>query len=111
MQRGMSTARSVNPFMRVVLIAISVAFLSLILVVPVVSVLGYAFSRGFDAYLATLRAEDTLAAIKLTLITAAIVVPLNTIFGVAAAWAIAKFDFRFKQALITLIDCRSRSRL
>jgi len=104
MQRGTTTARSNNRFMRAMLIFVSVVFLSLILVLPVVSVLAYAFSRGFDVYLATLRTEDTLAAIKLTLITAAIVVPLNTIFGVAAAWAIAKFDFRGKQALITLID-------
>jgi sulfate transport system permease protein len=104
MQHGTTTARSGNRFMRATLILVSVVFLSLILVVPVVSVLGYAFSRGFDTYIATLRTEDTLAAIKLTLITAAIVVPLNTIFGVAAAWAIAKFDFRGKQALITLID-------
>jgi sulfate transport system permease protein len=104
MAHGTTTARSGNRFIRATLILVSVVFLSLILVVPVVSVLGYAFSRGFDTYLATLRTEDTLAAIKLTLITAAIVVPLNTIFGVAAAWAIAKFDFRFKQALITLID-------
>jgi len=89
---------------RVVLIALSVVFLALILVVPVVSVLGYALSRGLDVYLAALRAPDTIAAIRLTLFTAAIVVPLNTIFGVAAAWAIAKFDFRGKQALITLID-------
>ena len=104
MRHSTTTARSGNRFIRAVLILLSVVFLSLILVVPVVSVLGYAFSRGFDVYLATLRAEDTLAAIKLTLVTAAIVVPLNTIFGVAAAWAIAKFDFRGKQALITLID-------
>jgi sulfate transport system permease protein len=104
MQRGTTTARSGNRFARAMLILVSVVFLSLILVLPVVSVLGYAFSRGFDAYLATLQAEDTRAAIKLTLVTAAIVVPLNTIFGVAAAWAIAKFDFRGKQALITLID-------
>ena len=73
-------------------------------VVPVVSVLGYAFSRGLGVYLAALHAPDTLAAIRLTLTTAAIVVPVNTIFGVAAAWAIAKFDFRGKQFLITLID-------
>jgi sulfate transport system permease protein len=89
---------------RAVCVVVSLAFLALILVVPVVSVLGYALSRGFDAYLASLRAPDTIAAIRLTLITAAIVVPLNTVFGVAAAWAIAKFDFRGKQALITLID-------
>lgn len=86
------------------LIAISIAFLSVILIVPVVSVLGYAFSRGVGVYLEALQEPDTIAAIRLTLITAAIVVPLNTLFGVAAAWAIAKFDFRGKQVLITLID-------
>ena len=90
--------------MRVVLIVVSVLFLAAILIMPVVSVLGFAFSRGLDVYLEALRSPDTLAAIRLTLTTAAIVVPLNTIFGVAAAWAIAKFDFRGKQILITLID-------
>jgi sulfate transport system permease protein len=89
---------------RGLLIAISVAFLGLILIVPVASVLGYAFSRGLGVYFESLRTPDTLAAIRLTLITAAIVVPLNTLFGIAAAWAIAKFDFRGKQVLITLID-------
>ena len=91
-------------WVRAVLIAVSVLFLTVILVVPVVSVLGYAFSRGLDVYFRALQAPDTLAAIRLTLLTAAIVVPLNTLFGVAAAWSIAKFDFRGKQFLITLID-------
>ena len=86
------------------LITVSLAFLAVVLVVPVVSVLGYAFSRGFTTYLAALHTPDTIAAIKLTLLTAVIVVPVNTLFGVAAAWAIAKFDFRGKQILITLID-------
>ena len=99
-----NTARSHSPVMRATLIAISVLFLTVVLIVPVVSVLGYAFSRGLTAYFEALRAPDTLAAIRLTLVTAAIVVPLNTLFGVAAAWAIAKFDFRGKQILITLID-------
>jgi sulfate transport system permease protein len=89
---------------RGLLIAAGLGFLTLILIVPVASVLGYAFSRGVSAYLAALRTPDTMAAIRLTLVTAAVVVPLNTIFGVAAAWAIAKFDFRGKQFLITLID-------
>jgi sulfate transport system permease protein len=97
-------ARSQNPFVRVLLIVVSILFLATFLIVPVVSVLGYAFSQGLAVYLEALRAPDTLAAIRLTLTTAAIVVPLNTIFGVAAAWAIAKFDFRGKQILITLID-------
>ena len=99
-----TTTRPQGPIARAALIGISVTFLGLILIVPVVSVLGYAFSRGFGAYLEALRTPDTVAAIRLTLMTAAIVVPLNTIFGVAAAWAIAKFDFRGKQFLITLID-------
>ena len=86
------------------LIGLSITFLMLILVVPVASVVGYAFSRGLSVYLAALQTPDTVAAIRLTLVTAAIVVPLNTIFGVAAAWAVAKFDFRGKQFLISLID-------
>jgi sulfate transport system permease protein len=96
--------RQQSPAVRVVLIAVSVLFLGAILIMPVVSVLGYAFSQGLRVYLEALRAPDTLSAIRLTLTTAAIVVPMNTIFGVAAAWAIAKFDFRGKQFLITLID-------
>jgi sulfate transport system permease protein len=90
--------------LRAALIGVSLLFLALILLVPVASVLGYAFSRGLSAYVQALREPDTFAAIRLTLLTAAIVVPVNTIFGVAAAWAIAKFDFRGKQILITLID-------
>jgi sulfate transport system permease protein len=86
------------------LIGLSLLFIGLILIVPVVSVLGYAFSRGWNVYFEALLQPDTVASIRLTLITAAIVVPLNTLFGVAAAWAIAKFDFRGKQFLITLID-------
>jgi sulfate transport system permease protein len=94
----------VSRVVRATLIAVSLIFLTVILLVPVASVLGYAFSKGFDVYLRALQQHDTFAAIRLTLLTAAIVVPVNTIFGVAAAWAIAKFDFRGKQILITLID-------
>jgi sulfate transport system permease protein len=89
---------------RAAFIAISLAFLTIILVVPVVSVIGYAFSQGARFYFDALRTPDAVAAIKLTLLTAAIVVPLNTIFGIAAAWLIAKFDFRGKQLLVTIID-------
>jgi sulfate transport system permease protein len=96
--------RQQSPVVRVLLIGVSLLFLAAILIMPVVSVLAYAFSEGLAIYLDALRAPDTLAAIRLTLTTAAIVVPANTIFGVAAAWAIAKFDFRGKQILITLID-------
>lgn len=96
--------RRSNPLVRRVLIGISLAFLSVVLLVPAASVLGYAFSRGPGTYLDALSHPDTLAAIRLTLLTAAIVVPLNTVIGVSAAWAIAKFDFRGKQYLVTLID-------
>src|SRR5690606_16953537 len=90
--------------LRFVLIAVSLGFLTVILAVPVIAVLAGAFANGFGAYVDALTTPDTLAAIRLTLLTAAIVVPLNTLFGIAAAWAIAKFDFRGKQVLITLID-------
>jgi sulfate transport system permease protein len=101
---GKARPNAGNLVVRAALIAVSIVFITGILIVPVVSVLAYAFSRGFAVYLEALSTPDTLAAIKLTLMTAAIVVPLNTLFGVAAAWAIAKFDFRGKQFLITLID-------
>ncbi len=101
---GVVARTRTNSAVRIVLILLSVLFLATFLIVPVVSVLGYAFSQGLAVYLEALSAPDTLAAIRLTLTTAAIVVPVNTVFGVAAAWAIAKFDFRGKQVLITLID-------
>jgi sulfate/thiosulfate transport system permease protein len=101
---GTHVVRQQSRIVRAVMIALSLLFLASILIMPVISVLAYAFSEGIATYLEALRAPDTLAAIRLTLTTAAIVVPTNTIFGVAAAWAIAKFDFRGKQVLITLID-------
>src|SRR5580765_434716 len=87
-----------------VLILIAVAFLALLLIAPLGAVLAQAFDKGYEAYLASFSDPDTLSAIKLTLLTAAIVVPANTIFGICAAWAIAKFEFRGKSLLITLID-------
>ncbi|MEY2854838.1 MAG: hypothetical protein RL030_1970 [Pseudomonadota bacterium] len=89
---------------RVLLITISLAFLSALLFAPVALVFTTAFQDGWAAWWEALAQEDTRAAIRLTLITAAIVVPLNTIFGVCAAWCIAKFEFRGKSMLITLID-------
>jgi sulfate transport system permease protein len=97
-------SRVTSRLISLTLIGISVAFLSFILILPVASVLGYAFSKGFDVYLEALATPDTISAIRLTLMTAAVVVPVNTAFGVAAAWAIAKFDFRGKQFFLTLID-------
>jgi sulfate transport system permease protein len=86
------------------LIAVSLGFLGLFLVLPLAAVLTEALRQGVDAYLAALQEPVALAAIKLTLIAAAIAVPLNLVFGVCAAWAIAKFEFRGKSLLITLID-------
>ena len=86
------------------LIFITIAFLALLLLAPLGAVLAQAFAEGMRVYLESFDNPDTLAAIKLTLLTAAIVVPLNTLFGIAAAWAIAKFEFHGKSLLITLID-------
>ena len=92
------------PFVRWLLIGVAMVFLGLFLVVPLASVFAEAFAKGLGFYWHTFDDANTLAAIKLTFIAAGIAVPLNCIFGVAAAWAIAKFDFRGKTVLITLID-------
>lgn len=89
---------------RYLVLTVSLAFLGVILVVPVCAVLAYAFGDGLGTFLKALKAPDTLAAVRLTLITAAIVVPVNTLFGIAAAWAIARFDFRGRQLLLSMID-------
>jgi sulfate transport system permease protein len=89
---------------RVTLITVAIAFLALLLIAPLGAVLGQAFAQGWQVYLQSFDDPDTHAAIKLTLLTAAIVVPVNTIFGISAAWAIAKFEFKGKSLLITLID-------
>jgi sulfate transport system permease protein len=91
-------------WVRWILIAVALLFLGLFLVVPLVLVFVEAFSKGIGLYFRTLADPLTLSAIKLTLIAAGISVPLNCIFGVAAAWAIAKFDFPGKNILTTLID-------
>jgi sulfate transport system permease protein len=93
-----------SPFVKWVLIVVTMAFLAVFLLLPLVNVFAQALAKGFGAYLGALRDPDTQAAIRLTLLVAAISVPLNLIFGVAAAWAIAKFEFRGKSLLITLID-------
>ncbi|MDB4988652.1 MAG: cysW 4 [Myxococcaceae bacterium] len=86
------------------LLIVAITFLAVLVVVPLVAVLGMAFAKGFGPFLQAIQHPDTLAAIRLTLITAAIAVPLNAVFGVAAAWAITKFDFRGKSLLVSLID-------
>ncbi len=97
-------ARQDPPWLRVVLIATSLIFLGLFLVVPLLAVFVEALRKGFGAYWESLREPDAVAALKLTIITAAIAVPANMIFGLAASWAIAKFEFRGKNILMTLID-------
>lgn len=91
-------------WVRCLLIAGAMAFLGLFLVVPLAAVFSQALEKGGSVYAAALRETDTLASIRLTLLTAAVAVPLNLIFGVVAAWAIAKFTFPGKNLLVTLID-------
>jgi sulfate transport system permease protein len=86
------------------LIGVALTFLSLFLFLPLVSVFVEAFKKGWDVYLAAITEPDAWSAVVLTLTAAVIAVPLNLVFGVAAAWAIAKFDFRGKSFLLTLID-------
>ncbi len=85
-------------------ITLSLLFLSALLIAPLITVLSSALAKGWSAYFESFNDSDTLAAIRLTLTTAAIVVPLNTLFGISAAWAIAKFEFKGKSILITAID-------
>jgi sulfate transport system permease protein len=89
---------------RLALIAVAVTFLGLFLVLPLLVVFVQALSKGVSAYAAAISDPTAWAAVKLTLLVAAIAVPFNLVFGAAAAWAIAKFEFRGKSALITLID-------
>jgi sulfate/thiosulfate transport system permease protein len=93
-----------SPWVRGILLATSLVFLGLFLVVPLVVVFVEALRKGVGAYLSSFANPTALAAIRLTLVTAAIAVPANLVFGLAAAWAIAKFDFRGKSFLVTLID-------
>ena len=95
---------SETPFARFVLISIAIVFMAVILLLPLLLVFIEAFRRGAGAFFEALGEPDTLSAIRLTLTVAAIAVPLNLVFGVAAAWAIAKFEFRGKSFLTTLID-------
>ncbi len=92
------------PWVRYTLIAIALAFMVLFLVLPLAAVFAEALRKGFGAYLEGLREPDAWSAIQLTVITAVIAVPLNLVFGVAAAWCIAKYEFRGKAFLTTLVD-------
>lgn len=89
---------------RIILIGIALVFLLLFLILPVVAVFVEAFRKGTGEYLAALAEPDAWAAIRLTLLVAVISVPVNLVFGIAAAWAIAKYEFKGKALLTTLID-------
>lgn len=99
-----SRATSEPVWIRWSLIAVVLVFLSLFLFIPLAAVFTEGLRKGFETYFAAIIEPDALSAIKLTLIAAAIALPLNLVFGLAAAWSIAKFEFRGKSILITLID-------
>ena len=102
--RAALAATAEPAWVRRTLIGAALAFLSFFLFVPLIAVFYEAFKKGWHVYLAAITEADALSAIWLTLIAAAISVPLNLVFGIAAAWAIAKFEFRGKNLLLTLID-------
>jgi sulfate/thiosulfate transport system permease protein len=93
-----------SPLVKWTLITIAALFLGLFLLLPLINVFAQAFAHGLQGYFSALRDPDTLAAIRLTLLVAAWCVPINLIFGLAASWCIAKFQFRGKSILISLID-------
>ncbi len=104
---GLSASRrgtEEGPWVKWSLVGAALAFSAVFLVLPLVNVFVQALSKGWGAYEAALADPDSWAAIRLTLVVAGLTVPLNLVFGVAAAWTIAKFDFRGKAVLVTLID-------
>lgn len=103
-RRGGPTGKERMTIPQLCLIAVALIFVFLFLVLPLAAVFSEALRKGFGAYLAALQEPDAWSAIRLTLLTALIAVPLNLVFGVAAAWAIAKYEFRGKSFLTTLVD-------
>jgi len=102
-KRSVPTAQ--DPVMvRWLLIGVTLIFLALFVVIPLGAVFAQALERGWRGYWEAVEQDETLAAIRLTLLTAAVAVPLNVVFGVAASWLIAKYDFYGKSLLVTLID-------
>ena len=102
--KALQSATTEPAWVKWTLIGIALAFLTLFLFVPLAIVFAEAFKKGVGVYLAAIADPDALSAIKLTLIAAGISVPMNLVFGIAAAWCIAKFEFRGKNVLLTLID-------
>jgi len=99
-----SIARRDPPLLAAILIVIALVYMAFVLLLPLATVFFEALTKGIGPYLSALTEPDAVSAIQLTLLVTAIAVPLNTIFGLAAAWCIAKFDFWGKSALITIID-------
>ncbi len=99
-----NSIRTQGGWIRFILIAITVCFLGLCLLMPLAAVFAEAFRKGVSAYLASFSDPHAQAAIRLTLLVTLTVIPLNLVFGIAASWAIAKFEFRGKGILLTLID-------
>lgn len=99
-----SVARRDPPWLAGMLIGVSVVYFAIVLLLPLATVFVEALRRGAGEYLAGIVEPDAISAVKLTLLVAVIAVPLNTIFGLAAAWAVTKFEFWGKSALITVID-------
>jgi sulfate transport system permease protein len=102
--RDLRRATSEPNAVRGLLIGVALAFLTVFLFMPLAIVFVEALKKGFEAYVAAISEPDAMAAIRLTLLAAGIAVPLNLVFGIAAAWLIAKFEFRGKNVLLTLID-------
>lgn len=103
-QRKSQRGTEESPFVKWTLITIALLFSLIFLLLPLVNVFTQAFAKGFTVYWDALKHPDTISAMKLTLVVTAICVPLNILFGLAAAWAITKFEFRCKSLLVTLID-------
>jgi sulfate transport system permease protein len=93
-----------SKWVKIVLISIAILYLSFLLFVPLIAIFIKAFEQGVDVYLAAITESDAWSAIKLTILVAVIVVPLNTIFGIAAAWLVTKFQFKGKQLLLSLVE-------
>jgi len=104
LSRRSTAGRSSPPALQWALIAVAMLFSIVFLVLPLLNVFAQALAAGFGPYWSALRDPDTVSAIRLTLLVAAISVPLNALFGLAASWCIAKFDFRGKALLLTLMD-------
>jgi sulfate/thiosulfate transport system permease protein len=102
--RAVTRATGEAPLIRWTLIAVALLFLTFVLVLPLALVFAQAFAKGLDAYWQAISEPDALAAAKLTLLVALVAVPINVVFGVAAAWCIAKFEFPGRNVLVTLID-------